>query len=116
MQNMTQALENLMVAIHADYLQTFPIDRCKNDQQRETRERMQQEFRDSLSYTEGKKYIRITQKGSAWGFVVNIHDDPKFKYGDILKSASWAAPTRNHSRGNLFGGYNIQWTGPAYMR
>ena len=42
-----------------------------------------------------------------------IDDDKKFKQGDILKSASWRAPARNFSRGNvLCGGFkHIKWAG-----
>lgn len=69
-----------------------------------------------LTHTEGKKYIRIVSGGSAWGFVVNCHDDAKFKYGDILKTASWATPARNQARGNVFGEYKINWTGPNYLK
>ena len=66
----------------------------------------------------GRKYIRIVSDGSAWGFVVNTHDDPKFKYGDILLAAGWKAPAKNHARGNVIDcEFNtVSWAGPAYCR
>lgn len=77
-----------------------------------------QEFRDGLQVLEGRKYIKIikTSNGrSVWGFVVK-EDGPKFRKGDILMAASWASPATNHARGNIFGEYQIQWTGPMYVR
>ena len=54
---------------------------------------------------------RPTQRSShSW---VVLADDKKFKFGDILKSASWRAPARNFARGNvLSGNFNhIRWCG-----
>jgi len=72
-------------------------------------------------YECGRKYIHVImnhigqfrngQRSShSW---IMINDDKKFKRGDILKSASWKAPARNFSRGNvLCGGYqHIKWAG-----
>jgi hypothetical protein len=76
------------------------------------------EFNDGLTYKTGSKYIKIMTRngGSAWGFVVNTDNDKKFKKGDILKAAGWAAPARNAARGNIIdGGYTINWTGPLYL-
>ena len=44
-------------------------------------------------------------------------DDQKFKAGDLLKAASWAAPARNKARGNILkGDYSwVRWTGPEYL-
>jgi len=39
-----------------------------------------------------------------------------FRYGDILKAASWATPARNGARGNVFEEYTVRWTGPLYFR
>ena len=64
----------------------------------------------------GKKYIKIVNRNSAWGFIVNTEDDKKFKKGDILKCAGFNAPARNRARGNvLSGGYRINWMGPEYL-
>jgi hypothetical protein len=50
----------------------------------------------------GSKYAKIVLNNSAHSFVVLTDNDKKFNKGDILKSASWAAPARNFSRGNVF--------------
>ena len=77
------------------------------------REKMYEEFCESLTFTVGPKYIRIfAEKGGVKGFIVKTDTDKKFKKGDILKAAGWAAPARNFARGNVLeGGYEIRWTG-----
>ena len=80
-------------------------------------EEMTKEFADGFVVKKGKKYIKILSGTSAWGFIVNTDDDKKFKKGDILKCAGWAAPARNGARGNVLeGNYEIAWTGPMYLR
>ena len=71
------------------------------------------EFNEKITYKTGSKYIKVfSEGGSVWGFVVNTDNDKKFKKGDILKAAGWAAPARNFPRGNILeGGYTIRWTG-----
>ena len=79
-------------------------------------EKMQKQFNDGLYYTVGKKYIKIiTDSGSVWGFVV-VEPDAQFFEGDILMAAGWSKPARNQARGNVFSGYDIEWTGPKYLR
>ena len=58
-------------------------------------------FHDSVDMSFGTKYIKITSGGSAHSFIVNTDKDAKFKKGDILMAASWAAPARNKARGNI---------------
>ncbi len=78
---------------------TDPTDRIK-------------EFADELETKFGSKYIKIMSGGSAHSFIVNTDKDSKFKKGDILMAASWSAPARNKSRGNIFDNdYRVRWTG-----
>lgn len=73
------------------------------------------EFADSFTInTRGRKYVKLISGNSVWGFVVK-KDNDKFKRGDILKAASWAAPATNKARGNIFEEYTVQWTGPLYL-
>jgi hypothetical protein len=114
--NMNAAIENLITAIFADYTE-WQGDLDKLDEKaRVIREKMLVEFREKLSFKEGKKYIKVIKDGSVWGFVVNTTDDPKFRYGDILKAVSWSSPARNSARGNVFEDYDVTWTGPHYAR
>ena len=79
---------------------------------------MKAEFPTKWVVKKGSKYVKIMgdHGGMAWGFVVNTDNDKKFKKGDILKCAGWAAPARNAARGNILeGGYPINWTGPLYL-
>ena len=77
------------------------------------REKMYVEFCENLTYSKGSKYIKVFAKsGGVKAFIVNTDKDKKFKKGDILKPAGWAAPARNFARGNILdGGYEIRWTG-----
>ena len=76
------------------------------------------EFAEGISFEEGRKYIKVVKKlghqDIVWGFIMKA-DDKKFKAGDILRAASWAAPARNKARGNIFENYSIRWTGPHYL-
>jgi len=83
----------------------------------EINKKMIADFNEKMTYKVGNKYIKVfTEGGSVWGFVVNTDKDKKFKKGDILKAAGYAAPARNAARGNIVdGGYTINWTGPLYL-
>lgn len=72
-------------------------------------------FYDKIEFAEGKKYIKVIRDRSAWGFIVNVENDPKFAYGDILMANSWTTPARNKPRGNVFGEYTAPWTGAEYL-
>tara|TARA_A100001011_G_C13769306_1_gene618477 strand:- start:70 stop:483 length:414 start_codon:yes stop_codon:yes gene_type:complete len=77
------------------------------------------EFKDCIDYDVGNKYIKVVKRepnsASVHSFIVNTHNDKKFKYGDILKAASWKSPARNFPRGNVFttdyARTNISWCG-----
>ena len=80
-------------------------------------EGMKAEFAEKWGITSGSKYIKVVEEGSGVKmFIVNTDKDKKFKKGDILKPAGWAAPARNKARGNILdGNYPINWTGPLYL-
>jgi len=79
---------------------------------------MCEEYADSLGFIYGNKYVKMVSKGAGVKlFIVAVDDDKKFRKGDILKPAGWAAPARNAARGNILeGGYPINWTGPLYLK
>ncbi len=74
---------------------------------------MIEDFNENITYKAGSKYIKVyNREGCVWGFVVNTDNDKKFKRGDILKAAGYAAPARNFARGNILeDGYISRWTG-----
>jgi len=80
-------------------------------------EEMTREFCEGLVIEPGSKYLKVitTSRGggrSVHSFVC-LKDAGKFKKGDILKAASWAAPARNFARGNVLEGNfgSVTWTG-----
>lgn len=110
--DLNTAIEVLVEAIKTDYREYTLRGR---DEYSDINKQMIADFENGFEISEGKKFIKIIKSGSVWGFIVK-NDDGKFKRGDILKAASWAAPAKNAARGNVFDGYSIQWTGPLYLR
>lgn len=115
---MNEAIQTLLDNIKADYADW--ARRCANAQgEAEASGYMKDQldkWDDLMEVKYGNKYIKIIRENSVWGFVVNTENDKKFKLGDILMAAGWAAPARNAARGNVLdGGYSIRWTGPNYL-
>jgi len=81
------------------------------------RREMFDDYVSNLTETYGSKYIKvISKRDGVKAFIVNTEHDKKFRYGDILKAASYNAPARNAARGNVLdGSYNIEWTGACYL-
>ena len=78
--------------------------------------KMNEEYANSFEVKCGSKYIKILSGSGVTAFIVGTDKDKKFKLGDILKPAGYAAPARNKSRGNVLDGdYSINWTGPVYL-
>ena len=71
-----------------------------------------------VTFARGRKFIKVID--ISWGsrsvhsfICVQPHD--QWKFGDILKAASWAAPAKNFARGNVLDpdSYKntVSWTG-----
>ncbi len=82
------------------------------------KEQMIQAFKDGLSYTVGRNYIKIISSRNGGNCTVHsfivIKPTKGFEIGDILKAASWNAPATNFKRGNVFELWSlpaISWTG-----
>ena len=78
---------------------------------------MEKDYCNGLEVTEGSRYWKIISdkhgSRSVCGFIVKA-GDKKFREGDMLKAAGWAAPARNFARGNVLDGRgvdNVRWTG-----
>ena len=113
--DMVEALSFMETAMIEDYSHFTNRDT-------EIAREMRLEFATGIEMIYGSKYIKIVTgkhggNTSVWGFVVNTDKDKKFKKGDLLKAAGWAAPARNAARGNILeGGYPLNWTGPLYLK
>tara|TARA_Y100000310_G_scaffold85628_1_gene82469 strand:- start:461 stop:832 length:372 start_codon:yes stop_codon:yes gene_type:complete len=114
-EDMAEALSYMETAMIEDYNHFM-------DKDNEIHNKMRLEFATGIEVLYGSKYIKIVTgkhggQRSVWGFIVNTDKDKKFKKGDLLKAAGWAAPARNAARGNILeGGYAINWTGPLYLK
>ena len=116
-ESVMSGLSKMKAAMIEDYKNSSMAHTCIGGVKTGIRKRMCDEYAEKFTITYGKKYIKITEKGgSVKAFVVGVDNDKKFRKGDILKPAGWAAPARNAARGNILeGNYTINWTGPLYL-
>lgn len=109
---------DIRVNEYLEHIRTNYVNWGKPDMSDSIKERVRQEmienFNQRLGVERGSKYLKVVSNGGVHSFIV-IKPDAKFKYGDILKAASWAAPARNFARGNIFSGNfsHATWTGVA---
>ena len=105
--HLDKGVVNMTAAMVEDYKRFMPTD---------VRKKMNKKFSESFVEKTGSKYIKVISNNSVTAFIVKGDKDKKFKKGDILYPAGWAAPARNKARGNILDGdYPINWTGPLYL-
>ena len=102
-----EAINQLMENIKKDY--------CKWS----SHEEMIKEFKEKVRFTRGRKYTKILNGNSVWGFIANgdgILKGIPYKKGDVFMAATWASPAK-HVRGNIFTNEQnyFKWTGPNYI-
>ena len=104
-------IANMVAAANYDYNRFMPNN-----------EDMQKEFANGWSMRYGKKYIKIVNRNSAWGFIVNTENDKKIAYkkaDDIKKkinsyddfyeqASSFSDDETNKSKGGYMGMIDIK--------
>ena len=117
---MREEIEKVLEAMRNDY-KRWHGQMLKDDGDTESRRRIRDEMTEDyctgLRVEENRRYWKITSgrrnQRSVSGFIVKA-GDKKFREGDMLKAAGWAAPARNFARGNVLDGRGVnevRWTG-----
>ena len=113
---MNTEIQNYLAHIANGYAGWKNIEPTDDETTKQVRINMISEFCAGLTTEEGSKYIKVVigsgGQRSVHSFIVK-RDDGKFKAGDILKAAGWAAPAKNFARGNVLTGDfgRISWAG-----
>ena len=122
---MRMEIEKVLEAMREDYRRWSMIGRTvhqnveKFSRDIEIRDEMIENYNAGLKVEENRRYWKITSTNgsgtsrSVNGFIAKA-GDKKFREGDMLKAAGWAAPARNFARGNVLDGTgleNARWTG-----
>ena len=118
---MRNEIEKVLEAMREDYKRWS--DRCgaheSSAHYSKIKNEMEVEYCNGLRVEENRRYWKITSTNgsgtqrSVSGFIVKA-GDKKFREGDMLKAAGWAAPARNFARGNVLDGRGVnevRWTG-----
>ena len=76
-------------------------------------------FNDGLTVKPGRKFDKVMNGSSVWGFIAKTDGVLKgvpYFVGDVFKAASWRAPAK-HVRGTIFSSKTdwFRWTGPNYL-
>ena len=117
---MRNEIEKVLEAMREDYKRWS--GRCASHDESahsRIRDEMEENYCNGLVVEENRRYWKITSTNgsgtsrSVNGFIAKA-GDKKFREGDMLKAAGWAAPARNFARGNVLDGRGVnevRWTG-----
>ena len=112
--NLKDGITNMMLGAKDDYIRMSTMG-GKRELVGYSKEQVDN-WDNKTKISEGKKYIKVVQDTGVFAFVMK-EDSGHLKKGDVLKAAGYNKPALNSARGNvLTGNYNIQWTGPLYLK
>ena len=77
------------------------------------------DFANGLSVKSGRKFDKVLNGSSVWGFIAKedgVFKGIPHKKGDVFKAASWRASAK-WARGSIFDSNTnwFRWTGPNYL-
>ena len=116
---MRNEIEKVLEAMREDYKRWSDSSKIFNHDAQRRCDEMIENYCNGLEVKENSRYWKITATNgggtsrSVSGFIVKA-GDKKFREGDMLKPAGWAAPARNFARGNVLDGRGVnevRWTG-----
>ena len=118
-QDFGKAIERLLEGIKTDYANWGNDIDTLDEPQKSIRLKMIDEFNNGLRLSHGRKYIKVIQNGSVWGFIAvtdGVLKGIPYKFGDVFKAAGWRAPAK-HVRGSIYLDRTdwFHWTGPRYL-
>ena len=114
-----ERVELLLGGIKKDYANWGNDIDSLEDPQKSIRLKMIDEFSNGLKLSHGRKYIKVIQNNSVWGFIAvtdGVLKGIPYKFGDVFKAAGWRAPAK-HVRGSIYLDRTdcFAWTGPMYL-
>ena len=114
-----KSIERLLDGIKSDYAKWSSPQSVDDDRMKETKLRMIDEFNQGVRVKFGRKYTKVIQGSSVWGFIANddgVLKGVPYKKGDVFKPAGWASPAKWQRGSILDSGTNwFRWTGPRYL-
>ena len=118
-QDFGKAIERLLEGIKDDYAKWGNDIDTLEEPQKSIRLKMIDEFNNGVKVRFGRKYTKVIQGSSVWGFIANddgVLKGVPYKKGDVFKAAGWRAPAK-WQRGSIYdSGTNwFAWTGPRYL-
>jgi len=118
-QSKDAATARLLEGIKASYAGWGSNPNDLEDSQKKRKLQMIDEFNSRLRVKSGKKYDKVIQGSSVWGFIAKTNGVLKgipYNKGDVFKAAGWRAPAK-HVRGSIYDTNQdwFSWTGPRYM-
>jgi|TARA_B100001758_G_scaffold245364_1_gene258246 hypothetical protein len=114
-----ERVDLLLDGIKKDYANWGNDIDTLDEPQKSIRLKMIDEFNNGLRLSHGRKYIKVIQNGSVWGFIAvtdGVLKGIPYKFGDVFKAAGWRAPAK-HVRGSIYLDRTdwFHWTGPRYL-